>query len=264
MIPYNKVARLFEEQAKDIDFYQNSEVLSIKASLEELLDNNRKQLVFLVGEPGVGKSAFLNNFDTLFASKYDIIKFDMPFFEPVDFIKTLILKSQQEVKEFHLEGLIQQVIEIYKDAHYIVLMDEAQLLSNQMIEVIRILADSKAFWFILAMHKHESKKILQAPQFATRPHKVLELGVLQKHEYESFIYAQLTKVEKQYLAQELVDKYLKSIYTLTHGNFRNLKKLLFHLFLLLHFAHEHKKIKYQKLSKCLLLMSAIDGGIIDA
>jgi len=166
MIPYNKVARVFEEQASDISFFENSEVLSIKSNLENIFENNGKQLIFLVGEPGVGKSAFLNNFDSIFEHQYDVIKFDMPFFEPVDFIKTLILKSHEHIRDFHLEGLIAQVIEIYKDANYVILMDEAQLLSKQMIEVIRILADSKAFWFVLAMHKHESKKILEAPQFA--------------------------------------------------------------------------------------------------
>ncbi len=261
---YKEIAKLFEEKIDGIDFFTNSGVASLKRSLEQIFQNETKQLLFLVGEPGVGKSAFLNNFDTLFENRYRTIKFDMPFLEPVDFIKTLIKQAGEEIEDFSLDALIKQVVEIYKTSDYIVMIDESQLLSKQMIEVIRILADSKAFWFLLAMHKHESQSILQEPQFASRPHKVLELGVLSKEEMKEFLYFEFTRANQSFFAQELHKKFLKSFYTLSKGNFRDLKKLLFHLFLLLDYAHEHNKTKYRKFSNCLITMAAIEGGLVDA
>lgn len=260
---YKEIAKLFEEQTNAIEFFTNASVANIKRSMENILQNETKQLIFLIGEPGVGKSAFLNNFDTLFEHRYKTIKFDMPFLEPVDFVKLLIKKADKKVLAFSLETLIKQVIAIYKESNYIVVFDEAQLLSKQMIEVIRILADSKALWFVLAMHKHESQTILNEPQFASRPHKVLELGVLSKNEIKEFLYFEFARVRQSFFAEELHKRYLSVFYDLTNGNFRNLKKLLFHLFLLMDYAQENKKTKYQTFSKCLITMAAIEGGLLD-
>ncbi len=264
MSNYIEIAKIFEENAKAVDFFENAEVLSVKSSLTNILDKETKQLIFLIGEPGVGKSAFLNNIEELLENRYAIIKFDTPFMEPVDFIKTLIKKREREIKDFSLEGLIKEVVRIYEDEKCLITIDEAQLLSKKMIELIRILADSKAFWFLLAMHKHESKEILNEPQFSSRPHKVLELGKLQKYECKDFIYNTLSKADMNSFAEELSKKYLGFIYKVTKGNFRDLKKLLYNLFLLLDYAISNNKKKYQKLSECLLIMAAIEGGLIDA
>jgi replication-associated recombination protein RarA len=260
---YLEISRLFEEKSDDDTFLQNTTVLSLKNSIENTLKNNTKQLIFIIGDPGVGKSAFFNHFSQMFSDS-DIIKFDVPFIEPVDFIKSLIKKANKEIENFSLDQLIKEVVEIYKDSNYIILIDEAQLLSKDMIEVIRILADSKAFWFLLAMHKHESKKILEEPQFASRPHQVFELGKLQKHEYKDYLYIKLKNTHKLNIIEHISKKYLNLLYKLTDGNFRNLKKLLFTTFILLDYAIKNDKKKYQQINKCLLMMAAIDGGLIDA
>ena len=259
---YKEIAQLFEEKTTGIDFFINSSVAALKRSLQQILENETKQLLFLIGEPGVGKSVFLRHFDRLFENRYKTILFDMPFLEPVDFIKMLIKNANESVEDFSLDAMIKQVVSIYRNSNYIVLFDESQLLSKQMIEVIRILADSKAFWFVLAMHKHESKSILNEPQFASRPHKVLELGKLSRQEYKEYLYTEFRNTSQPYLAEEISGKYLKKLYKLTDGNFRDLKKLLFHLFLLIDYAHESGKRKYQKPSSCLITMAAIEGGLL--
>lgn len=263
MSSYLEIAKIFEERTNEIEFFKNAEVLSAKNALTNILDKNTKQLIFLIGEPGVGKSAFLNSLDNMLDNRYEIIKFDTPFMEPVDFIKMLIKKRDEKIEDFSLEGLIKQVVKIYKNENYLIAIDEAQLLSKHMIELLRILADSKAFWFLLAMHKHESKEILNEPQFATRPHKVLELGKLQKHECRDYINKSLFDNSLASLGNELSTKYLNFIYKTTKGNFRDLKKLLYNLFLIMEYAVNNDKKKYQTLSKCLLIMSAIEGGLID-
>ena len=259
---YLDISKKFEEQTKKLTFFESFEIMSLKNNLLNIFQNDTKQLIFLIGEPGVGKSAFINHFEENHRKTIEIIKFDIPFLEPVDFIKTLIKKSDTEINNFSIEELIKQAIAIYENSNYVVIMDEAQLLSKDMIEIIRILADSKAFWFILAMHKHESKNILNAPQFSSRPHKILELNKLQKAEYKDYLYTTLSDIQKPNLRDDLSDKYLKFIYKQTQGNFREFKKLLHTTFLLLNYAQNNNKSKHQNLSKCILTMAAIQNGLI--
>jgi len=263
-VNYLEISKRFEENVNDGTFFESLEVLQIKNNLLNIIQNDTKQLIFLIGEPGVGKSAFINHLTTMTEKNgFNIVKFDIPFLEPVDFIKTLIKKSGEEVANFALEELIKQIISIYKNSNFVIIIDEAQLLSNDMIEIIRILADSKAFWFILAMHKHESKKILEAPQFASRPHKVLELNRLQKNEYKDYIYLKLRNTDNLHIMEEFSTKYLNFIYKHTKGNFREFKKLIHSTLLLLNYAQKNGKQKYQKLSKCVLTMAAIENGLIN-
>jgi len=259
---YLKLAQCFEEQNSSEHYHQNSKVLHIKNTIESILNNNTKQLLFLTGEPGVGKSAFLNYIEEQFS--YDIIKFDIPFLEPIDFVKILIQKTQTEVANYSLEELIKQVISLYQNSNYIVVLDEAQLLSKDMIEIIRILADSKAFWFILAMHEHESKKILKEPQFTSRPHKVLKLQNISIQESKEYIFTELQNQNATMLADEIIKKHIKTIYKLSKGNMRVLKKLLFTSFLLIDYAQKNDKERYKNFNKCILTMAAIDNGVINA
>jgi len=258
---YLEISKKFEEDIEGSSFFESFEVTQIQNNLLNIFKNDTKQLIFLIGEPGVGKSAFIHHLVAT-NSDIDIIKFDIPFLDPVDFIKMLIKKSGAEVIDFSMEGLIKLVVSIYKDSNFVVIIDEAQLLSKDMIEIIRILADSKAFWFVLAMHKHESKEILNAPQFSSRPHKTLELKRLQKYEYKDYIYQQLKDLDKSYIRDDLTTKYLNFIYKQTAGNFREFKKILHTTFLLLHYAQNNNKKKYQNLSKCILTMAAIENGLI--
>ncbi|WP_457748863.1 AAA family ATPase [Sulfurimonas sp.] len=259
---YLELAKCFEEKISSGYYHQNNEVLHIKNKIESILNSDTKQLLFLTGQPGVGKSAFLDYLNTQFS--YDVIKFDIPFLEPIDFVKILIKKTGTEVHNYSLEELIKQVISLYKDSNYVIVLDEAQLLSKDMIEIIRILADSKAFWFILAMHEHESKKILQEPQFASRPHKVLQLQNISLQECKEYIYAELENQNATLLANNITNKYIKYIYKLTRGNMRMLKKLLYTSFLLIDYAQKNNEDKYNTFNKCIVIMAAIDTGLINA
>jgi len=257
---YQLLAKLFEEEKNPLEhFYKNHNVVQTESKMLQILQNSHKQLLFLIGEAGVGKSAFLNYFATV--STIDTIKFDVPFFEPVDFVKTLIAKSGTEIEGHSLVELIEQVSRIYKERETVVIVDEAQLLSHSMIETIRILADSKAFWFVLAMHKHESQKLLNEPQFTSRPHKVLEMGKLSFDEAKGFVHNNLKRGDFEYI-WPTVEKNFKIFYKLSRGNFRDLKKLLHTTFLLINFALQSGKKKFSSLDKRVITMAAIENGLI--
>jgi len=258
---YQLLAQVFEEEKNPLDhFYKNHNVVQIESKMLQILQNSHKQLLFLIGEAGVGKSAFLNYF--AISAESNTIKFDVPFFEPVDFVKTLIKQSNVEVEGNSLVELIEQVTEIYKESDTIVIVDEAQLLSHSMIETIRILADSKAFWFVLAMHKHESQKLLNEPQFTSRPHKVLEMGKLSFDEAKGFVHSNLNRGEFEYIWPS-IEKNFKLFYKLSKGNFRDLKKLLHTTFLLINFALQSGKSKFTQVNKRVIMMAAIENGLLD-
>jgi DNA transposition AAA+ family ATPase len=258
---YQQLAQLFEEEKNPAEnFYKNHNVLQIESKMMQILKNSHKQLLFLIGDAGVGKSAFLNYFAA--SKSVEAITFDVPFFEPVDFVKTLITRSGVSIEGHSLVELIEQVSNIYRDKETVVMVDEAQLLSHSMIETIRILADSKAFWFVLAMHKHESKKLLNEPQFTSRPHKVLEMGQLSFEEAKGFVHTTLRRGEFEHLWPQ-VEKNFSSLYKLSRGNFRDLKKLLHTTFLLIHFAMQSGKKKFSYLHKRVIIMAAIENGLIN-
>ncbi|MCJ7766359.1 MAG: hypothetical protein MUP09_10520, partial [Thiovulaceae bacterium] len=81
-------------------------------------------------------------------------------------------------------------------------------------------------------------------------------------EVELFITTQLKSTEDRQL-QAFHDSHMKRIYTLTQGNFRYLKKLIYTEFMLLHEAQEAGLSKFQIPSKALLHMAAIEIGILD-
>lgn len=263
MADYKEIAKIFEDRIDQVEYYETRATTKLKNELFFILENETKQLIFLIGEPGCGKSIFLHRLPSFLGDRLKVIGFNTPFFEPVDFVKTLIQKAGGEVEDFALEKLISQAVSIYSKTPTLVTIDEAQLLDRQMVELLRILADSKAFWFVLAMHRHESKNILSQPQFSSRPHRVLELEGLEMDEVYEYISKELVRAGLYSMQENFSKKLAKDIHKIARGNFRDTKKILNRLFLLLDYAIRHDKRGYQKPNRCLVTMAAIDGGLID-
>ncbi|BCD68671.1 ATP-binding protein [Nitratiruptor sp. YY09-18] len=263
MADFKAIAKIFEDRVEGIELYQTRSFLQTKNQLLDILENETRQMLFLVGAPGCGKSVFLENLSSLLENRYEVIKYNTPFFEPVDFVRNLLQKKSIDAAANSLEELLEQLIKEYENSQTLIAIDEAQLLTKDMIELIRILADSKAFWFLLAMHKHESSKILQEPQFSSRPHRVLEMGLMQPNEVQEYIHKELLREGEYILEQKISNDLAKYIYKLTKGNFRDTKKLLNRMFLLMDAALSLDKKGYDKPNKCLVTMAAMDGGLID-
>ncbi|SFP52520.1 ATP-binding protein [Hydrogenimonas thermophila] len=254
----------FEERSEGLNFYETQAGTYVKQAIINTIENETKQLIFLIGEPGVGKTMLLNVMHNELKNKLLSIYINAPFIKPVDFLISLIEKAGEKANGYVLENLIEQAKNIYASTPHIIMIDEAQLISKEMMEAIRILADTKAFWFILAMHKMESQEILSEPHFRSRPHKVYEVGRLSKKECIYYIEDTFGALGLTEIKDDLSKKYIHTLYKHCEGNFRKLKKIIYHLLLILHTAYVQNRKKYQKVSKCLLIMAAIDGGLLDA
>lgn len=261
MSRWSEHASLFEEGGESPYF----EVRSAYAALSTItssLEQKLGQMIFLIGQPGSGKTYLLNHLKNTQKTSNPPLLFETPLLTPLTFLRRLVEHHGEVPAGLEIEELKQQAQELYKEKKTLVMLDEAQLLSDEMLEFVRILSDSRLFWIVFAMHEAEGRKILQQSHFKSRPHTLIELGKLSAKELDIYLNTQLI-FSKDSAVLKFHQRHAKKIYTLTQGNFRYLKKLLYTEFMLLHEAQEMGMKKFQEPSKCILCMAAIEIGLIN-
>jgi type II secretory pathway predicted ATPase ExeA len=222
---------LIEEFRDKIDLGDFFSYINFELVKEELI-SSKSNIIFLLGKPGSGKSYMLSLLKHKYPQKYILQK------EP--------FLSKNEFLDAHSD------IE-----NKIILIDEAQLLSMEMIEFLRILSD-KGNQVILSMHENEGLKIASLPQFASRYTQKVFMKPLNFDEFEKYVMSKFIKNNKY----DLIDKKkLKKIYKLTKGNFRLSKKFLFTALTLLDYSIRNS-FKYKKIDNCIIEMSAIELGLL--
>jgi len=186
------------------------------------LNNSTSNLKFLIGEPGIGKSFLLNK------------QFE-------NILTPIITKEDIDI---NIDNLV---------------IDEAQLLDDTLVEYIRILSD-KGHKILLSMHTKDAKKFLEKEHFKSRNIDVVELQPLAKEDMIKYINFKLISNNINMIISK---KDFDLIYKYTKGNFRYVKKMMKTIFELLQFAMENN-LKYNKVNKALIIMSAIHLGLEDA
>ncbi|MGD9970659.1 MAG: AAA family ATPase [Sulfuricurvum sp.] len=262
MSTWIRAAERFEERRESGDYFEMQSALSATEKIRTLLKDSFRQLVFLIGEPGSGKSFLLNHLHTVWKEERDMLLIETPFITPVELLKKLLLHKGGEMHGDDLEALRAEAIERYRDSDHLIMIDEAQLLSTETKEFIRILSDTKAFWFIIAMHQSEGEAILRAPHFKSRPHKIIELSSLTKAEAKNYLHRELGRSGFSEIISDITPKLIDQAYLISRGNFRNFKKVFFHLFHLLHYTNTHNQTRYLRPTECTLTMAAMDAELI--
>jgi len=209
---------------KDYFSYTNFEII------KESIISSKSNIIFLLGEPGSGKSFLLNylynNFDNYI----------------------LITETFSSKKEFlELVGDIENKK---------ILIDEAQLLDIKILEYLRILSD-KGNQIVFAMHKNEGEKIANLPQFFSRYNEKIYLKPLTFIEFEKYAMMKFFKHNKIELINK---KILKKIYKISKGNFRLCKKMLFTSLILLNYSLKNS-LKYKTIDNCIFTMTSIEIGL---
>lgn len=263
MSKWLEAAEQFEERRDSKDYFEVQSALGAIEKINTLLGTNNPQMMFLIGEPGSGKTFLLNLLYEQMADQRHVVLIETPFITPINLLFQLIRHKGIEPHGDNIELLRQQAIELYSSSDHVIMIDEAQLLSTEMREFIRILADSKAFWFLLAMHRTEGEAILRAPHFKSRPHKVIELFPMTLVEGKNYLYRELMRIGFSELNEEITPKMIKQVHQISEGNFRNFKKLFYHLFHLLHYTNIHNKSKYLRPSQCTITMAALNAELLN-
>ena len=218
----------FQDRIKLDDYYKYSGFEKVKNDIMYSQSN----ILFLLGEPGSGKSFLLNLLRNEYPDKY-ILQTD-PFFSKDEFLQ----------KHEDISGKI-------------ILVDEAQLLSIEMIEFLRLLSD-KGVQVVLSMHKKEGEKIISYPQFKSRYIQKIYMPSMEFDDVKKYVFPKFIKHNKHSLIDE---KALKRIYSFTKGNFRFTKKFVFTSLLLLEFSLKNV-LKYTTIDNCIIEMAAIELGLL--
>lgn len=209
---------------KDYFSYANFEIV------KDAILSSKSNIIFLLGNPGSGKS-FLLNYLYHFHDNYVLI--NEPFESRIEFFE----KAKEIVNKK-------------------ILVDEAQLLNMEMLEFLRTLSD-RGHQIILAMHKEEGEKIISLPQFFSRYNERIYLKPLTYEEFEKYVKFKLIKRNKIGLID---NKRLKKMYKICKGNFRLCKRMMFTALELLDYSLRNS-LKYKTIDNCILTMTKIKLGL---
>jgi len=264
MRDYTRAKELFKDII-DVKYYFDSVGAEVtRYKVENAIEERNAPLIFLIGDPGVGKSYILKLISKELEKKSLSIFIDHPFFDKRDLLKILYeLKNLEFDKNINFNTLKERLIKNYKNDKHTIFIDEAQLLNEEQFELIRILGDTKVFQFVLSMHKEEGRAILDKKHFKSRTKVVVEYEKLHYKEVYRYIQSTLLLGNFGEISQMFSLKDAKKITKYTDGNFRTVKKFIYSLLSLLEFAKKNGLRKYGEINSNLLQMSALDIGVID-
>ncbi len=226
---------LIEEFRDVIDIKDYFSYLYFEIVKEEIL-SSKSNIIFILGDPGSGKSFLFNYLKSKYPNDFILLK--EPFFSKEEFLERINLKEDEIVNKK-------------------ILVDEAQLIPENVMEFLRILSD-KGNQIIFGMHKKEGEAIVKLPQFASRYTQKVYMNTLNLGEFENYVVKKFAKHSKFDLIEK---KILKKVYKFTKGNFRLSKKFIFTSLRLLDFSLKNN-LKYKKIDNCIVEMSAIELGLL--
>jgi len=209
----------------------------------------KEKMILIFGEAGNGKSFLMNKVHHNLLEKKD-----------KDFQLYFISNPFEESEA------IDELFLLESDIHRVVFIDEAQTLSEEKIDRLRMLADNNAYTIILATHEKEAKKLFAKKHFKTRINCFLNLKPLKLQEIELFIVSKLLNNGYNDIAGLFNKSNFKLINKITNGNLREINRLLYKTFDILDYFKKHypNKISLKKIDNKYIEMADMDLKGINA
>ncbi|MBU0721247.1 ATP-binding protein [bacterium] len=248
------------------DYVQLDRVSTIYQALKDSVKKPLK-MILLYGKPGTGKSMFLMKLYHDLSASQKVYIYQTPILDESEFYKTLA-KDLFNVKykgELNFTQFMLIVDENLIDETPLVLLDEAQLYSNPLMEKIRLLSDTRKVKFLITLHKTEKEDLIAKEHFQTRIWESIELENASSAELKIYIQKKLMKANCFDSANMFQNKSVNLIHKLTKGNYRDTNKLLYTLFDIYSWYDENNPSKINKntISNKIIEMSAIHTGLIN-
>lgn len=260
---FDAAKELFKDTVDSNVYFDSISAEIALHKIEESIAQRSAHLIFVLGEPGVGKTHIMRLINSKISQKQLTVFIDHPFFDKRDLLKMLYeAKGLTFDKEINFNTLKDDLLDAYRGVEHTIFIDEAQLLNESQFELIRIMSDTKIFNFVIAMHKEEGLYILEKKHLKTRTKIVIEYGNLEEGEILRYIQGILLSHMHGEIASMFGNSEARAIGRYANGNFRTIKKFLYTLMKLLSYTHKQGLSKYQKINSCMLTMTALDIGLI--
>ena len=263
MKDFDMAKELFKDTINQKLYFDSMSAQIAKDKIEEAIGEQTMALIFITGEPGVGKSFILNRMYNLIALTQSTTLLTHPCFDKRDLLKLLYdSKGLAFDKNINFNTLKDNLISTYQDTKHTIFIDNAQFLNEEQYEFIRIMNNTEIFQFVLSLSKKESTLVLEKKYFKAKTKIIIDYGNLEEKEIYRYIQSVLLFHNFGEIASMFSLSHAKVIGRYAQGNFRLVKQFLHTLMKLLSYAQKHRLSKYQKINSCLLTMTALDIGLI--
>jgi len=264
---YSNSKNVFLDTVNAKDYIQLDRVSIIYQSLKDSVKKPLK-MILLYGKPGTGKSMFLSKLYQDLSKQQEIHFYMSPIIDESEFYKVLAhdMYGFDEDKELNFTQMMKIIRENESDEVPLILLDEAQLYSDSLMEKIRLLSDTRKVKFVIALHKTQTEDLIAKEHFQTRIWESIELENASVFEQKIYIQKKLMKANCFDSANLFSNSSIKLIYKLTKGNYRDTNKLLHTVFEIYdHYYHNDiSKINVNMVSNKIIEMAAIHTGLINA